>query len=413
MESQEKITCSVKECGKNFETRRERNDHIKLRHDNCVPCPHDNCLKRLKSSSFDLHIRMVHEKRYPNIPCSECGKIVNKRAMYEHVARCISGGVKKFTCTHPDCASAFTTPRGLSDHNRNVHKPRLPCPVKSCDAKVRPTYLSSHIKLFHSDYKRTCKKCGKVLSPMGLTPHMKICQVTAKKTFRCTHGDCKATFAYEKYRSLHVKNMHLVTPVNCPYENCQVLVKPKNMNSHIKSVHKKVMKACSNCGKLISYVNIRHHVNRCGKEKNIPCSSEDCEATFATRHDLKVHFDRAHKARVKCPRENCGVFLKYESLEKHVKSVHDKVREECSKCGKKLSIHQIRIHEKQCGNEGKSARTLDSWIVHKNLETESDLKQCKVVLTRCDAAWFFKYSKKARFLYVFEKILYKTIIIII
>lgn len=259
--------CPEDTCIQQFRSMSERRNHIKNDHGNSVSCPYNNCKSRLKSSTFDHHIKVIHEKLYPDILCASCGKFIVYMYESEHRERCGNDGTKKFHCSQQNCNASFSTVNGLGQHNRNSHKPRYDCPVEGCGTKVKPAYLSTHIKTVHEDCKRTCDKCGKVMSLHGLRRHLQICKNDGKKTFECTQEGCDERFLTSRYRSEHVRTVH-AEPVKCSYEGCGLFFKPAYMNKHVQGAHKKIggKRECRKCGKRISAAGIQKHEKKCSED---------------------------------------------------------------------------------------------------------------------------------------------------
>lgn len=257
------IFCPDITCGQMFGFKRERMRHIKKHHDNSIHCPYDDCMKRLSASGFEKHLGSIHEKTDPTVLCTRCGKIIKKSSLKSHEELCTSDGVKKFLCSHFDCKSAFTTERALRHHIGNYHKPKIDCPVKDCDAKVRSSYLSMHMKLNHDDCKRECGSCGRFFSPLSFSEHLKMCTSDGHKMFYCTREDCDASFLTKKYRSEHERRSHSKKLVKCPFEGCETFIKPFSLKRHVEAIHQQVKKTCEKCGKQSSTSSYYRHIGKC------------------------------------------------------------------------------------------------------------------------------------------------------
>jgi KRAB domain-containing zinc finger protein len=109
----------------------------------------------------------------------------------------------------------------------------------------------------------------------------------------------------------------------CPYQT----QKKQDFNKHISSVHKKEKTPCPECGKYL--VNIAEHIKLIHrKEKPFQCG--ECQYKCCFRSDIQKHIDSVHrKLKHSCP--ECGKEIV--NVAEHVRLVHRKKNEfKCHQC---------------------------------------------------------------------------------
>lgn len=58
--------------------------------------------------------------------------------------------------------------------------------------------------------------------------------------------NCKASFNKRSILTNHKRSAH-ETPVKCPHDDCDSVIKPYHLPRHIKLVHKPIKQKCKNC----------------------------------------------------------------------------------------------------------------------------------------------------------------------
>lgn len=87
-------------------------------------------------------------------------------------------------------------------------------------------------------------------------------------------------------------------------------------------------------------------------EKLFMCKMNNCNLAFESAQSRLRHQNLTHHSnRVRCPVKSCNIMLKSRCLRPHIKSVHQKIRASCGKCGKKFHFSYIRLHEARCTME--------------------------------------------------------------
>lgn len=200
--------CYVRNCNAKFATQGQRIIHINEKHEGKVFCPYENCESLLKTSYIRLHIRWQHEKDAVKIKCHNCGKLISKKYISQHLERCTSDGSRNFQCQIDGCQASFTVKAALNNHVSNVYCARIKCPFKDCVSFVKPLNLVKHLKTIHEKVKKQCKKCGKSVSYNNFNVHVQGCHSDGEKKFKCEQEGCPAKFTTVAQRSHHVRKVH-------------------------------------------------------------------------------------------------------------------------------------------------------------------------------------------------------------
>ena len=117
------IKCDVGGCKAGFASKRDKEEHIRVVHNNFpFTCPMHNCAKTFTSkTNCTAHVRMVHLKH------------------------------RAFVCPYPDCGVKVTRKFALEYHKRAIHgEPKLVCPVLGCGRGFNLNWrLVVHVKNDH------------------------------------------------------------------------------------------------------------------------------------------------------------------------------------------------------------------------------------------------------------------------
>jgi len=150
----------------------------------------------------------------------------------------------------------------------------------------------------------------------------------------------------------HFKSRHkgldwrgIKTP--CPYEDCEKVV--VDIQNHIRLVHLKIKNfECDHCdAKFSNRYQVRNHIN--GVHSNIRVKCPHCDQMLKVT-TLKTHIKNIHEGggqRVWCKEEDCPKsFQSNADLERHVVSVHMKIKAPCPECGRKFRMETLANHIK-------------------------------------------------------------------
>lgn len=176
-----------------------------------------------------------------------------------------------------------------------------------------------------------------------------------KQLYACFDRGCNANLGTTGERKIHINEVH-GGQVSCPYENCESFLKASYIQRHVNQIHEKKVtkKPCSRCGRLISNYKMNLHLKGCcaDKLKNFRCLIDDCQSVFAVERGLCVHVKNVHEPPMKCPREGCDAYFEPSKLSRHMKTVHEKLKESCPNCGKQISYGHLSQHVQRCTSDG-------------------------------------------------------------
>lgn len=139
-----------------------------------------------------------------------------------------------FGCIHEGCDAVFPIRAYLTAHVRRVHSSPVKCPFADCNRMLKAYYVATHVKKVHEKAEEHC-----VDSVPAAPLEVGIEGTKDEITFVCPFDGCKAAFAKKNFLDRHKHRVH-VSPVKCPYENCEKFLKPSYLSSHIKNIHKKL-----------------------------------------------------------------------------------------------------------------------------------------------------------------------------
>lgn len=205
--------------------------------------------------------------------------------------------------------------------NYHEKKRKFHCKIKDCNIGfVSSSGLQRHCKFKQRNFKYPCENCGKKV--VNLIDHQIGCLGIAEGTFHCSFQDCKSIFFTRT-----------------------------NLKRHTKFVHEKLRLTCRNCGK--QFAQLKSHLDACESvgDKKYRCTIKNCQSSFITKSRLYFHVVSVHTDPVKCPHEDCNVYMKPRSLKRHIEFYHDRSESlRCKKCGKRFQ--NIKLHLDHCLSDG-------------------------------------------------------------
>lgn len=364
--------CTVENCKASFAQKGYLEKHRRYKHGWPIKCFYKNCNTYIKASSLKRHVDLVHKKS--SRQCEHCGELVQDLKI--HIEACKFNENKNYRCAVGGCKASYSKKKNLIQHEKDVHGPvSVKCPNENCDKYIKPIYLKKHIevvhegkkehfcskdgctmafarkqaldrheKFGHDNHKHKCDKCG--LSVTDLERHLKFC--TSEKKFYCTTENCESSFATQSNLNSHLRRVHK-DRMRCPREGCDSYVKPQSLATHFRLVHehkKKARRLCVNCGQRFANLWVHQRICTSDGNKKFRCSVGNCAASFIDESYLHKHISRTHVAAVKCPKDDCNVYIKKTNVDSHLKYVHGNIEEKCDNCGKLLK-HLI-AHRKIC-----------------------------------------------------------------
>ena len=159
-------------------------------------------------------------------------------------------------------------------------------------------------------------------------------------------GYCSTSYVWHRSFNIHMDEKHPEKsefPLRflCPRFGCGAAYSSSaNLRVHIYNKHYKYNKPdqtaekCPICQK--SFSNLKDHIAFMHETpKLIPCSL--CGGLYRSETELKAHLRKTHAGRsMSLPCRVCGKVVSSRRMQEHVRAVHEKVRNFCSQCEKKL-----------------------------------------------------------------------------
>ncbi|KAI9136485.1 hypothetical protein BKA69DRAFT_1119941 [Paraphysoderma sedebokerense] len=277
-------------------------------------CPYVGCEKSYtKPSKLDLHILSHTGERPFKCPFPNCGKSYRRK---EHLqVHCLShdpNNPKPFKCNHvcPNsglkCHNCFATRYHLRRHQK-VHKADKTYQCALCSLTFAKHHqLRKHLSDHTGKHPYPCTKCDKSFKTnQKLKKHLDTHDETAR--YHCGHRLCLQAFSTWTKLQSHINQTHKSQPscrfclklfstqstlnehlkthdeywtelgiekqrFKCTWDSdgkeCgKVFTKEKNLNTHIRVVHRGIKPyVCSQCQKAFSYKHVlNRHQNSCAK----------------------------------------------------------------------------------------------------------------------------------------------------
>jgi len=400
--------CTEEGCGKMFGSKTDLERHVMSVHMKFkAPCP--ECGKKVRMDSLIKHVKTAHRGMH-KINCDKCGQgFQNQKGLDNHVRIKHKGAFiycKASSKKGDECGKILHSEEGLINHIECKHMAvpaKISCP--ECPVKVPACYLLHHIITEHTN-------------PGLLECPVKDCQVRVKKEKELKkHIDtnhenlglewCLVCSLFVLNMEDHNKLQHEIQlnfqPIYgicegqlCSWEECDFMsTSSTHMAGHMKKKHGTYIK-CEPCGK--KFQNIEEHIRKFHPTKDsLKCDVDYCDKVFSSNRALRTHKYTHTRERVKC--EVCGVEvskirqhmrfvhekdlrylcdqsgcqLRFPSnvhLQRHLKQVHEKERERCTICKKKVS--NLKSHIKLVHDKIKDYQCPEC---EKNFQTRSHLKK--------------------------------------
>lgn len=311
-------------------------------------CPFKGCNKELTSKYLNQHIKVVHNKLRKK--CLRCGNEIVPSHVSRHREKCGMDLKKEVKCKFENCSAVFRTSKEIYQHEWNVHRERIPCPYKGCDAVIKPAGVRKHVRSMHEALKEKCKNCGNSFKKKYITQHLKICVIdkTFERKYKCSMENCNSRFRLASDVKSHIWRVHR-NPIPCPYDGCDSMVNPIRMEQHIKYVHDKRQIQCQQCNKVIMESSLHCHLKTCNGEARFPCHVKGCTSKFKNSTERNQHLDEVHKSAFSCTYPDCEkIFMRQSVYRRHVRMIHTDPVKTCLNCNKEFRSSYMYKHNKVC-----------------------------------------------------------------
>lgn len=243
---------------------------------------------------------------------------------------------------------------------------------------------------YNNDQQIICDYCGRIFTGAArraeLSSHVDIHRKFSILQCRV----CSSNFTTAKILKDHLKRY--LSPKVCEF--CAAsFPRMIELNFHIEAKHTQELKyKCpfSQCSRMFATKKIaRDHGTRTHRKKEENFNCRECNKSFQSREDLRVHsFDHYSGEIHTCAEENCRKFFKTNaSLKLHLRSHSDEKLYQCLECEKKfVQSSGLRKHMKRCkgADAKKKEETMDpEEIVRIAKEQFEEILRVKGKLTKC------------------------------
>jgi KRAB domain-containing zinc finger protein len=256
----------------------------------CKICERYLANKEILSRHRELHFQPSSFK------CEKCERVFTSNT-YLKIHKCVKVLEGKYFCEF--CQRSFNLFSNLNIHKRKLHADELKVDWLHCD--------SCDMKFMHKS---------------RLKNHLKSFKCKIKKVFCCDY--CGKEFEERPKIFKHVRD-HAIPLAECKV--CEARV--KNLNFHIKTVHKSEKVECKICGSFCKNRAILKVHQELHESKRLPCHF--CHLTFQNRGKLNYHMKfHENPEQFKC--QICGHQKTSKGqLKDHLKT-HDVNRDKKFKC---------------------------------------------------------------------------------
>ena len=339
-------------CGKIFNCRKNRRDHIREVHEKLklrVKKENPKDLKDEKDFEIEETLEELNEEE-PIVPknhnvemnddgdddlsksspskfnCDVCQKSFNSAGtLHTHKLRKHTENPKKWTCDQ--CGKEFNCRKNMRDHVREVHeksKERKEC--EYCKKSVALSNYVKHVKIQHLGHKPyECNHCDKSYGDRSqLRNHVAVSHKNER--FQC--DECGLSFTGNQSLRRHIQVQHRGIPLERKHkcDRCEkAFPELPQLKAHIKIEHDKILAfSCEKCAKQFTRKGgLNKHLQSVhGNVRNYQCRF--CEKAFTTKNHLGFHEKGVH---LKIKDIGCYVcnqmFSRPHHLHNHLDKIHN------------------------------------------------------------------------------------------
>ena len=402
---------SCSKCGKSFPSRKELQQHGETVHDKKKPYKCPLCeLRFYQNITLQKHISSAHlSKKDKNVKLTKEKKLHN-------------GEKNENEC--PICKILCKTKKSLKHHLLSVHKGVNPYQCTKCEVRLTSAlYLKNHMILVH-----------KIENPQNFETETESFSTIEKEEdiidkFECPI--CKTVYASKKNLKRHILSVHGVRPYQCT--KCQTkFLSQRYLNQHMRKIHK--IENMKNSRKTHSNNSNETEDLSTIEKRYIGCPF--CKKNYADKASLKRHVLSVHEGvKHQCTKCDLKFGLKW-SLNRHIKEVHQNIKRpvhegmkpnQCTKptkekeiedgCeivfldikgqpAKESNLHNLLDSDHSCSKCGNSFTNREELKQH--METVHDRKKLSNGETKTKASDKIPISEEEKFECSFCKTLFAT-----
>ena len=343
-----KIKYKCDQCDSQFSRRSYIIEHKKSVHQQIVHyC--DLCNKAFKKKSYvGEHKKYVHEI-HPMFPCDLCNKEFKKQSyVREHKKAVHEINPRLFACDL--CNKEFKKLSYVREHKKAVHENNGRYKIcEHCNKPIKggKDSLLRHIDSVHDQIKVKCDVCNKEFAKWGLREHKRSVHENNARYNICKH--CNKPIKGSKEALLrHIESIHDQIKVKC--DVCNKDFAKWSLHEHKKTAHEiNPMFPCDLCGKefkkrgyVREHKKIVHEIH-----PMLPCdlcNKEFKKLSYVREHKKVVHENNGRY--YTCEQCNKPIKGSRDSLQKHIESVHLKLKSTCDICKKEFAKWSLQEHKK-------------------------------------------------------------------
>jgi KRAB domain-containing zinc finger protein len=178
----------------------------------------------------------------------------------------------------------------------------------------------------------SCPECGKVCGDMvsHIKSKHKGMDWRGIKT-PCPYEDCDKVVVDIQN---HIRLVHLKIK-NFECAHCEAKFSNRyQVRNHISGVHSNIREKCPHCDQMLKITTLKSHIKNVHEGGGQRVSCQDCPKTFQSNADLERHVVSVHM-KIKAPCPECGRRFRMETLANHIKTQHKGIYPfKCKECGK-------------------------------------------------------------------------------
>lgn len=384
----------------------------------------------------------IDYEKYKKYTCDCCEKKFASRLELTYHLN-VHAGVNPYECGIDNCTKSYPHPRTLKVHQREVHyilngKRLDPPPEKEQDPEfdekldelrdenfvIESFYVESRkgnkrpyqCRICSRFYNKTefgyhrnkhlglkpfaCEKCDRSFTtPFDLQKHNR--QIHQKN--KCSDGDSDASDSEndEKTSIYHDISMQSTEDDTNNYRALEQYFVPD-----LRGCRRAYQ--CPECQKLYSRGELKYHLNTHKNVKPYVCAIENCEKTFASPRDMRVHALKFHKIKVKPVKDYSmkETRVAREKIEKLDVVEYKKIDVICTVCGKSVRKKHFREHfqthvkpDLSCPYQGCSENFKNKMKLTSHIQAKHDPDYLPATVTTCMCEHCGKRLTKAQLKY--------------
>ncbi|XP_018576196.1 zinc finger protein 2 homolog [Anoplophora glabripennis] len=380
----DKYICA--DCQKNFKTKEQLIDHMRIHPIKSVKCL--GCNREFsRKYHLDRHIGQTGCTGLPRkvFDCRVCKRyFTRKDNLAEHLRGHAGQGKKKKTFNCGFCGKVFHGYALLNVHVR-THTGEKPYPCDLCPKKFPSAgAMKKHRRMHTGEKPYKCDECDKRFAAKEtLNRHLRI--HTGEKPHQCQF--CGKSFIQASQLRAHIFHHTGENAYTCPHCN-RAFNRRLRLTTHIKFMHEgEEPLPCPKCDKtFFRKEDVARHMLSHSGEKPFTCNI--CEKSFAAKSSLKIHM-LTHRKEPPCSCDTCGrAFIRQDCLMRHMRARHRDVLEDILASAEKKRLQQQLL---SAATDAASRSSLTENIIWNELTLTESIKELLTLLVEEECLRDFGY----------------------